>query len=72
VVSCIFWAQACGWKRRFPDLLGFSYFCLAASSVYILNDLTDIEADRLHPMKRVMASDNLILCLAVSSLLSVD
>jgi len=33
-------------------LAGFALFCLAASSVYILNDLMDLEADRLHPVKR--------------------
>ena len=32
--------------------LGFVAFCLAASAVYLLNDLVDVEADRLHPTKR--------------------
>lgn len=31
---------------------GFMAFCLCASSVYILNDLLDIEADRAHSRKR--------------------
>jgi 4-hydroxybenzoate polyprenyltransferase len=33
-------------------LLAFLAFGLAASSVYVLNDLLDISADRLHPRKR--------------------
>lgn len=35
-----------------PTFWAFVTFCLAASSVYALNDLRDIEADRLHPSKR--------------------
>lgn len=34
-----------------PTLLGIVAFCLAASSIYIVNDLLDLEADRLHPQK---------------------
>lgn len=40
-----------------PDLfltsaLAFLTFCAASSSIYIINDLTDIEKDRLHPFKK--------------------
>ncbi len=31
---------------------GFGVFCLLASSIYIMNDLVDIESDRVHPKKR--------------------
>jgi 4-hydroxybenzoate polyprenyltransferase len=33
--------------------IAFIAFCLAASGVYVLNDLVDIEADRSHPTKRL-------------------
>ena len=33
-------------------VLGFAAFCIASSSVYIVNDLIDVERDRLHPEKR--------------------
>lgn len=41
--------------------LGFACFCLAASSIYLLNDLTDIDDDRNHPLKkkRPLASGDL-------------
>ena len=32
--------------------LAFVTFCFCASSVYVLNDLLDLEADRAHPRKR--------------------
>ena len=32
--------------------LAFVVFCLAASSIYLVNDARDVEADREHPTKR--------------------
>ncbi len=32
-------------------LLGFLFFSLAASGIYIFNDITDLERDKLHPVK---------------------
>ncbi len=34
------------------SLEAFGVFCLLASGVYILNDIVDLPADRLHPVKR--------------------
>ncbi|MGE5351031.1 MAG: decaprenyl-phosphate phosphoribosyltransferase [Acidobacteriota bacterium] len=33
-------------------LLGFLAFCLTSSAVYVMNDLFDVESDRLHPQKK--------------------
>jgi decaprenyl-phosphate phosphoribosyltransferase len=32
--------------------VAFAVFCMAASSVYLINDVRDVEADREHPTKR--------------------
>lgn len=34
------------------SLVAFIAFCLNASSLYIINDIADVEKDRLHPIKR--------------------
>jgi len=34
-------------------LKAFAAFCLTASAVYILNDIADVKADRVHPEKRL-------------------
>ena len=34
------------------SVLAFIAFCLNASSVYIINDIKDLEQDRLHPVKK--------------------
>ena len=35
-----------------PVLAGFGLLCMLASSIYLINDLADIEQDRIHPTKR--------------------
>jgi len=34
-------------------IYGFLAFTFLASSIYILNDIQDIEKDRLHPKKKI-------------------
>lgn len=48
-------------------ILAFFSFSLIASSVYVLNDILDINADRLHPTKknRPFASGNLSLIVGI-------
>jgi len=51
-------------------LMAFAAFCLAASGVYVLNDIVDREADRLHPKKRLrpIASGSLPMPAAIGLL----
>ena len=48
-------------------LAGFVLLCLVASAVYLINDLTDLEADRRHPekKKRPLASGELPVPVAI-------
>ena len=41
------------WETVLQSLLAFVAFCLVCSSVYIVNDLLDLGADRRHPRKRL-------------------
>jgi 4-hydroxybenzoate polyprenyltransferase len=34
------------------EMLAFSGFCLVSSTIYVVNDILDREADKLHPIKR--------------------
>ena len=47
-------------------LAGFALLCMVASAVYLINDLTDLEADRCHPekKKRPLASGELPVAVA--------
>jgi 4-hydroxybenzoate polyprenyltransferase len=33
-------------------LAGFAIFCLLSGEIYLINDIADVEADRMHPIKR--------------------
>jgi 4-hydroxybenzoate polyprenyltransferase len=41
------------WDLFWHTLIVFMAFCLISSAIYCFNDLRDVEADRLHPKKRL-------------------
>ena len=51
-VALIFDEKLTDLASLLPILTGFAVFCLLASTVYLLNDLFDRDADRQHPTKR--------------------
>lgn len=50
--ALVFDEQLFDFEAVFITIAGFFLFCLISSSVYILNDISDIQADRQHPKKR--------------------
>ncbi len=63
------------WSYLQTSLLAFLIFCLSSSSIYVINDLVDVNADRAHPRKknRPIASGKIKVpsAVIVSSLLLV-
>jgi 4-hydroxybenzoate polyprenyltransferase len=55
--AIVFAALVFDLKLMHPDLFvtvcgAFVCFCLASSAIYLINDIQDIESDRMHPKKR--------------------
>jgi 4-hydroxybenzoate polyprenyltransferase len=40
------------WPLLFKTIFAFGLFCMISSTVYIINDLADLEQDKQHPKKR--------------------
>jgi len=51
-VPLIFDEQLTNWPALGRVAAGFIQFCLLSSVIYIINDLVDVNADRIHPQKR--------------------
>jgi 4-hydroxybenzoate polyprenyltransferase len=55
VFAALAFSQERYWQRLDKVLIvlvAFILFCMAASAIYLINDLVDIEKDRAHPKKR--------------------
>jgi 4-hydroxybenzoate polyprenyltransferase len=69
LLALVFDQQLTNLEALLRTLAGFLVFCLLSSTVYILNDIFDVEADRKHPKKRnrPIASGKLPIPIAVAS-----
>src|SRR5512147_1502877 len=47
----VFSGRALIWDAQWRALVAFAAFCAVASAVYLMNDVIDRDADRLHPRK---------------------
>lgn len=52
LAAVVFDRQLLNQQSIIRSLAGFVLFCLLSSSIYIINDIFDVEADRKHPHKR--------------------
>lgn len=69
LAAVVFDRQLLNQNAILRSLIGFFLFCLLSSSVYIFNDIFDVEADRIHPQKRTrpIASGQLPIPIAVGA-----
>ena len=51
-IPIVFDKQLTNWPALARTIFGFILFCLLSSVIYIINDLVDLEADRVHPLKK--------------------
>ena len=50
-IPIYFAGELLNWDKMFATFIGFVAFGFGASAIYILNDIQDLEEDRLHPRK---------------------
>lgn len=51
--SVIFTGQLFNFIPLYKSVIAFIIFCLLSSSIYVINDIFDIENDKLHPFKKL-------------------
>jgi 4-hydroxybenzoate polyprenyltransferase len=51
-MALLFDQKLTDWHLLLRTILAFILFCMVSSTVYIINDLVDIDKDKLHPKKR--------------------
>lgn len=70
----IFAQQLSSLGSLFKTVAAFSLFCLLSSAIYIINDIKDVEKDRVHPLKskRPIAAGELSLSFAVISTVGIS
>jgi 4-hydroxybenzoate polyprenyltransferase len=51
-MALLFDQKLTDWNLLLRTILAFILFCMISSTVYIINDLADIDKDRQHPQKR--------------------
>jgi 4-hydroxybenzoate polyprenyltransferase len=51
-IPLLFDQKLTDWPLLLRTILAFILFCMISSTVYIINDLADLEKDKLHPKKR--------------------
>jgi 4-hydroxybenzoate polyprenyltransferase len=55
IFAALVFDRQLGWNNPVPlirTVAGFLIFCLLSGVVYLVNDIQDVEADRVHPRKR--------------------
>ncbi|MEZ5334857.1 MAG: decaprenyl-phosphate phosphoribosyltransferase [Methanolobus sp.] len=51
-VAIVFSGNLGSYEAWFASLIAFFSFCFISSSVYVINDIVDVEKDRQHPIKK--------------------
>ena len=67
LIPLVFDRQLFSIEPLFRTIMGFFLFCFVSSSVYLINDIMDVDADRKHPKKkfRPIASGALPIPIAI-------